>query len=477
MGGCASRGWSGPEEAELDALLSTAPFDGVHWGILVFDPATGDTLVSRDAGRRFVPASNQKILTTVGALLTWGPEHRFATELWSTSGPPVDGVLEGDLVLPGTGDPTLSERFHEEPGAALAALADSLARVGVRSVRGSLVVDASRWDSTSVDPTWMVGDLPYRYASTGGAFAVEEGVTTVRVRGGRIGQPAEVSWLPIGDPGFLRSEVRTVEADDSTADVDVGWLPETRALHLTGTVAAGTVDTVQVATRDPVVEAGRALLGSLRRRGIEVEGGLRMAWDSLEAPSATVRLVRMESPDLMAIAKGILEPSQNWMSEQLLRALGGHAEGVASWRNGRRALSGVLGDSLGVDSLSLHVVDGSGLSAYNLVTPRAVGRILAGVAERPWADAYRDALAAPGEEDSTLENRLEGLEDRIQAKTGTITHVNSLSGYVRTASGRDLVFVVLSNGSGLRSSAIRERVDILLRAIADERPLGVSDPS
>ncbi len=173
----------------------------------------------------------------------------------------------------------------------------------------------------------------------------------------------------------------------------------------------------------------------------------------------------------MEIVAALLKPSQNWMTEQLVHHLGEVETGHASWPDGLDVVRSMMRDSLGVDTLDLHLVDGSGLSAYDLVTPRALGRLLAGVRARPWGAAYRQALAQPGEEESTLENRLEDLGGRVQAKTGTITHVNSLSGYLTTVSGRELVFVLLSNGSGLPSRRVRDALDRIVEALAAERPV------
>jgi D-alanyl-D-alanine carboxypeptidase/D-alanyl-D-alanine-endopeptidase (penicillin-binding protein 4) len=210
--------------------------------------------------------------------------------------------------------------------------------------------------------------------------------------------------------------------------------------------------------------------------------GRHVDWDALEVPAedrpAAVEgimlpdcpdgtlLAQLTSPPLGDIVKGILEPSQNWMTEQLVHALGMELGGMGSWSEGFRVEERFLTRKVGVDSLDLHFRDGSGLSAYNLVTPRAMVRILEFMRESPNADLYRHALAEPGEEESTLENRLSGLEGRLFGKTGTISHVNSLSGYLITSDGRELIFSILTNGSGLPSSAVRQGMDRVVQLIA-----------
>jgi D-alanyl-D-alanine carboxypeptidase/D-alanyl-D-alanine-endopeptidase (penicillin-binding protein 4) len=169
---------------------------------------------------------------------------------------------------------------------------------------------------------------------------------------------------------------------------------------------------------------------------------------------------------MVEIVQAILEPSQNWMAEQLVRTLGAEAGEIGGWREGLRVEEEFLTQEAGIDSLDIYLQDGSGLSAKNLVTPRAMVRLLDYMRSSPNGDLFRAALASPGEQDSTLENRLQGLENRVFAKTGTITHVASLSGYVYTRSGRALIFSILTNGTGLPSRVVRSGIDRIIEIIA-----------
>mgnify|MGYP006278925973 CR=1 FL=1 len=489
---------------EMDRVITTPPLDQVHWGVLVMDPASGEVLYSRNAHRKFVPASNMKILATATALSLLGPEYRYRTEIWGVGElEGAEGVLDGDLVLRGVGDPTLSPRFYPSATAPLDSLARGLRSRGVERVEGSLVVDASAWDSTSVPGSWMVGNLPWRYAATGGAFTIGEGEMVVEVTGAREeGGPARVRWWPPTEPDFFTAAFVTTHPDSST-EMEVHYLPESRRLRVEGRVPAGTVDTVSVAQRDPVRLAAAALLRTLEEAGIAVEGGLRIGWEPGEplgpgpclsgrvppeppeepargqAPAADLDpqlllprcpgsqpLTSLTSPPLSEIVEAILEPSQNWMTEQLLRTLGMERGLEGSWREGFRVERTFLVEEVGVDSLDFTFRDASGLAAYNLVTPRGLVEILRYMHRSPHARLYRRALAEPGEEEGTLRSRLSGLEGRVFAKTGTITHVNSLSGYLVTRQGRELIFSVLTNGSGLPSGLVREGIDRVVRAAA-----------
>ncbi|HSG09087.1 MAG TPA: D-alanyl-D-alanine carboxypeptidase/D-alanyl-D-alanine-endopeptidase [Longimicrobiales bacterium] len=481
--GCASLG--GPGHAsyrkQIDAVLDAPPLDQVHFGILAVDAASGRTLYARDAHRKFVPASNQKILVTSAALSLLGPGYRYESALWS-DGPFADGVLDGDLVLVGTGDPTLSRPFWPSGEEALQALADSLLAAGVRRVTGALVVDATRWDSTTVGPTWEVEDLPFAYGSTGGAFALDHGEITVVARGGEVeGDPATVSWTPLGSHDFVVAHLSTAPSDSSTR-VRSDYLPESHKLVLEGRVAAAATDTLRFALRDPVRQAVATLARILDQRGIEVDGGSRVTWDATAAVTAACaaggsaacpearRIAGLRSPPLSEIVEAILEPSQNWMTEQLIRTLGAELGDRGSWKAGTDVVTSFLVDEVGIDSLDVAPRDGSGLSAHNLVTPRALVRTLQYMAAGPNGEIYRHAMAEPGEEDSTLERRLTELQGRVFAKTGTISNVNSLSGYLVGQDGREVVFSLLSNGSGLPSSRVRAALDDVIKVLAGIRP-------
>jgi len=472
-GGCATfpRGSGGILREEIDEIISAPPLDQVNWGIQIVDTKRGRILYSRHAHLKFVPASNMKILSTATALSLLGPDYRYETELYGVGSFGEGGrLLQGDLHLRATGDPTLSERFYPSAEAPLDSLAQDLWAAGVRTVTGSLVVDASSWDSTSVPGSWMVQNLSGTSGATGGAFAIAEGVLTVEVTAGsEEGAPAKARWWPFPENESISVSFVTVHPDSSTRGRSIQYLPESRRLKIEGKIQVGKVDTIRVSQRDPVRLASTALLHALERRGIEVRGGVSIAWDVGEPVQVSLdstRLASLTSPPMAEIVKAILEPSQNWMTEQLVRTLGMERGERGSWREGFRVERDFLTQEVGVDSLDITYRDGSGMSAYNLVTPRAVVRILAYMRASSNSGIFRDALASPGEEESTLRSRLLALEGRVFAKTGTITHVNSLSGYVFTDSGRELVFSILTNGSGLSSGVVRAAIDRVIEVAA-----------
>jgi D-alanyl-D-alanine carboxypeptidase/D-alanyl-D-alanine-endopeptidase (penicillin-binding protein 4) len=479
LSACATLGLAGPrvDPAAIDRLLDAPPVDRVHFGVIAVDAESGRVLYERDADQWFVPASNQKIPITAAAWSLLGPDYRFRTELWRT-GATIGGVVEGDLVLVGSGDPSLSRRYWDSGPAALLALADSTAATGIRRVTGALVIDSSAWDSTTVLPTREVADLVFADGATGGAFAIDEGEVVVVARGGdRPGGPAELEWSPRGRDGFVLSRVRTT-TPDSVSPIRASYLPETRRLVLDGAVAPGSLDTLVFAQRDPVRVASAELLRGLVAAGITVDRGWTVRWTDAEpfaagcvAPSIVEcagahRVAGLVSPPLSELVRVVLEPSSNWVAEQLTFTLGAELGGEGSLEEGLDVVARFLVDEVGLDPSEVLARDASGLSAYNLLTPRAIARILLHMAARTDAAAYRAALVQPGEENSTMEERLLDLASRLSAKTGTISNVNSLSGYLVREDGQEVIFSILANGAGLDDETMKSTIDEVVRTLA-----------
>jgi serine-type D-Ala-D-Ala carboxypeptidase/endopeptidase (penicillin-binding protein 4) len=199
----------------VEAILGRPLLNRIHWGIVLLDPVDGRILYERNADLPFVPASNMKIPVTWAALELLGPSHRYVTPFHADA-PPRDGVVQGDLVLRGSGDPSLGPPFHPSAEVALQGVARRLADAGVRRVEGALVVDVSAWDSTSVPTGWLVGNLSRGPAATGGAFAVGNGLMDMTVTGGsRPGEAARITWRPLGTSDFVESRVRTGNAGEA----------------------------------------------------------------------------------------------------------------------------------------------------------------------------------------------------------------------------------------------------------------------
>lgn len=447
----------------IDSIVEAAPVHRASWGILVRDAETGAMLYARNPNRLHIPASNTKIAVATVAMGRLGPDWRYRTEV--LAGPAAtDGARR--LVVIGSGDPTWSTRFHDSVAAPFDSLAAVAARGGVTAV-SELVIDVSRFRDEPVHPTWEVSDLPGVFAPPVDAFAAAEGTFRLAVTAGpTVGAPGRAEAVPP-----LHQPIRaTVVTDTAGAPrvVTTDFRARRDTIYVTARIALGASDTVALAVTRPAETAALALAEALRRRGISV-GSVRVVRDSAElAPlrTGTSTLGALVSAPLSEIVSVIMRPSQNWVSEQVLKTLGAEFAGEGSWAAGLGVERDYLHGVVGVDTGAIFLRDASGMSAQNLLTPEATLAMLAHARTQTWARAYRDSFAQPGLAGSTLSGRLRPLDGRVWAKTGTITNVNSLSGYFTAADGREYLFSVLTSASGQPAATMRSAIDAVVLAMA-----------
>jgi serine-type D-Ala-D-Ala carboxypeptidase/endopeptidase (penicillin-binding protein 4) len=462
-----------PFLATVDSVINTQ-VNNTHWGVEVFDHTNNQLIYGYNSTRQFIPASNTKLVVSAVAMGKLGPEFRYQTPIF-VAGAPGDTAPRGLLIV-GQGDPTMSGRFNGgDDFAVVKMLADSMYAKGIRRISGDIVVDASFFTPERVHSTWEIGDLPWYYAAPTSAFAIAEGALRLIVRAGAAaGAPPTVSVVGanVPLPVVMRAMTDTIGAGVSV-DVDYEAWPDT--LVITGRLGANRADSSWIAIPDQATFAAQSLREALMRRGITTTGAVRIARDTAAAREMraafvnTRPLVTWTSPPIKEIIAGILKPSQNWIAEQVLRTLGARFGNEGSWASGIRVERRYLIDVARVDSTGFALRDGSGLSAQNLLSPRATLQLLEHARQASWGADFRAALPAPGMRGGTLSSRLPGLETRLAAKTGTIANVNSLSGYLRTADNRDLTFAIYTNGSGRSSAEVRRAIDRIVNAMAQER--------
>ncbi len=451
-----------------DSLVSQPAFRNAHFGILIVDPTSGDTLYSRNAGKLFMPASNQKLITGAVALARLGPDYRFRTEVatvTSVRDAPalLGGTLRGDLVVTGFGDPTVSDHAQVDAMAPLHAIADSLLAHGVRRINGRVLAGADNLPGPSLGFGWAWDDLPYPYSAGVDELYFNEGFTRIIVHGGsRPGAPARVVTRPARTFPALTLDVTTV-APGSTPrpELEVESTADGLGAVVTGTIAAGDSAVLQVTFRDQTAAYLAALNEALADRGIRVDGRGTTPPDSVIAHVGSPLFVVL-SPPLRDIMPLLQKPSQNQIAELLLRALGRELTGSGSADSGRAVIERQL-LAWGAQPDGFVIRDGSGLSRHDYLSPETIIRVLDVMTRDPSFQVYYDALPIAGV-DGTIENRMRGTpaQGNVHAKTGYIDRARSLSGYVTTANGKRLLFSILANNW---TTSVRE-VEAVQDAIA-----------
>ena len=452
---------SGSLSERLDAALAHRGLRGARIAALVVDRADGHVLYAHDPDRALVPASNLKLLTALAALSTFGPAHRFTTEILVDAEPGPEGEVKR-LYVRGGGDPALTS---EE----LWRLAADLRSLGLSRVQDGIVLDASYFDDERWHPSW--GSVSARaYYAPVSALSVNYGAFAVRAAAGAApGDPVEVALDP--PVSFLRlaNRARTGPARGrSSLSVERQAAGAFEEVIVSGQMRAGSEPKVQRrSVIDPVAYAGAVLRMQLEANGIAVQGTTRRGL----VPAAAVSLLRFEGKPLAEIVRLFLKYSNNMIAESLVKAMGAHAEAApGSWRTGIAAMRREL-EGLGLAVDRVNFVDGSGLSYANRVPPRSLVEALL-LGERSFRFGPEFVAALPiAAADGTLEERVEGAAYGVRAKTGLLTRVTGLSGYARLPEGRVAVFSILANGYRGGAEAALDGVDGFVAAlVAAESP-------
>lgn len=450
--------------ARLDAALATRALRGARTAALVVAREDGGVLYARNPDRALVPASNLKILTAIAALAMFGPAHRFTTELLAEGPPDSEGAI-GVLSVRG-GDPALtSEQVWR--------LAADLRRLGLRRVRGGLLLDDSAFDGEHWNPSWgkvsarayhaPVGALTVNY----GAFAVEVGAGT------KPGDPVRVFVDPPLPLFRVSNRARTgPEGARNSLRVERGAADGFEHLVVSGVVPAGSPpETYHRSVRNPARYAGGVIRAQLEANGIAVEGEMRAGI----APDSAAPLLVFEGKPLGQVVRLLAKFSNNAIAESLLKAMGARATGgPGSWESGLVAMRDQL-VAAGLDMRGVTLADGSGLSYENRVPPRALVEALR-LADGSFRFGPELVAALPiAGADGTLEERAEGAAHAVRAKTGLLTRVTALSGFAQLGDGAQAVFSVIVNGYRGSDEAAMEALDRFVSELTGD--VGERSPS
>ncbi|MDB4875789.1 MAG: D-alanyl-D-alanine carboxypeptidase/D-alanyl-D-alanine-endopeptidase [Gemmatimonadetes bacterium] len=496
LGGCAAtRSTAGPSPAQatrganaaltgmIDSMVNTAEFRNANWGVLIVDPLAHDTLYSHNAPKLFMPASNEKIVTSSVSLEQLGPEFRFRTVL-AARGAVADGTLNGDLAVIGRGDPTASNHMLGDAMIPLRGIADSLWQRGVRHITGSVVAAGDAFPGAVAGFGWPWDQLDANSFAGADELLFNEGLTNVIVRAGaQPGAVATAETRPARTFPALRVNVVTV-ARDSAAGAGRGGRgggrgaggtgtrvsahndTSTSAVIVRGQIAVGDSVTLTVSQHDPDAAYVAALTEALHDRGIAVDG---RSFASAEAAQRTDSLFTIVSVPLREILPALMKPSQNQIAEVLLRTLGLERAGVGTADSGRRVVERQFA-AWNIPADGYVIRDGSGLSRNDYLSPEAIVSILDVMRRSPNFDLFFQSLPIAGV-DGTIRTRFKGTpaEGNLHAKTGTLSNARSLSGYVRTADGRLLEFSILCNNWTAPQASVDRVADAIGVALAGLR--------
>ncbi|MCU1284226.1 MAG: D-Ala-D-Ala carboxypeptidase [Acidobacteriales bacterium] len=504
---------------KIDELLVDPEVARGFWGINIVSLQSGQTVYEQNADKLFTPASNTKLFTTAAALAMLGPDYRYHTTVESSATIDKHGRLTGDLILVGRGDPNLSGRVlpyfqrtqrTTPPLKLLEDLADQVVAKGLKTVDGDLVGDDTFYSFERFGEGWSQDDLMWEYGAPVSALTLNDNVIFVNVLpSGKIGDKAFVKFDPDSTYYEVNNQITTLAAGSGPRKISMDRQPGSRQLTMWGTIPMDDPgDSEGLAIEDPADFAAQVFRTMLEKRGVTIHGKQRTnhaylanlpipvaatttapavgsaltspvpkgggAETLLSAVPPRTVLASRDSGPLSDDLRVINKISQNLHAELTLRLLG-HEKGTGpTLEAALEVLRNVL-TSAGIAPEEYVFFDGSGLSRQDLVSPRAVVKLLR-FADSPntaatWRDAFRSTLPVGGE-DGSLADRFKGTpaQDHVWAKTGTLGHVNALSGYAQTSSGEPLAFSIICNNHKLKSKGATKIMDQIVELFVDDVP-------
>ncbi|PKL82096.1 MAG: D-alanyl-D-alanine carboxypeptidase/D-alanyl-D-alanine-endopeptidase [Ignavibacteriae bacterium HGW-Ignavibacteriae-3] len=432
---------------QLDDYFNDPNFSGATWGVLVKSLKTGEVLYKRNADKLFSPASDMKLFTSSAALLLLGPEFSYETHLL-INGDLDRGVLKGDLIIQGSGDPSLSNRFDEGyPTKIFEKWADTLKAKGIWIINGNIVGDDSAFDDIGYGRGWMWDYESEWFAAPSGALSYNDNNITVKIEPGEANFPAKVTLIPYTKFVTLIPKVGTLNESGETR-ISVKRLRGTNHIEVKGVVRSDSNPIQEnVSITDPTMFFLTVLREVFERKGIVVRGNtinLNSYEKNIISDDLTPVYVHKSVP-LKKIIKELNKNSNNFYAEQLLKTIGLEIYNFGSIENGVKA-SQELFNTMGINTENMVMADGSGLSLLDLVTPRQIVNLLSFMYKTDEFSKFYESLPIGGV-DGTLINRMKktSAENNVRAKAGYNNNVSSLSGYLKTLSGEQIAFSIIVN--------------------------------
>ncbi len=454
-----------PLQNAIDHIINQVD-PNINMGMVVVDLNTGETLYQKNSSRAFVPASNMKLFSDAAALMALGPDYRFRSQL-TTDAPVIDqGVLKGAIYLHLPGDPSLTQEHIDQ-------LLSPLATWGVKRIEGNVVLVSNNSVVNAYAPGRMASDFKYSYGAPIAPLVLDENRLTVTVNPSyRAGSAAFVELNDLHSSLFLDNQVKTT-ANASGCGVDFSMDPNN---HLTvrGCVGVGQWAVQQrIAIRNPLRYAQDLVRQHLSNLNIKLDGQVVLG----NAPNASLLLSSHASKPINQLMADTLKPSDNLYADSLFLHAATKLNGAPlNWDQAQPVVKNFLQQQTGISLQSAVLTDGSGLSRNDLLTTQQTVDLLRFLHDRfPLAYEYIAALPIAGS-DGTLQRRFRkpSQQGLLRAKTGTMTGVMSLSGYLYTANAHTLAFAIFINKKPGTKPAVsgryRSMVDTLCDFLLKQKP-------
>lgn len=430
----------------------------INVGIDIREANTGRIVFQRNASRYYKPASNLKVLTAVAGIDFLGPNYRYQTSLL-TDGHIKNHTLNGNLYIKFSGDPTLTTSNLKN-------LFVALKKKGVTNISGNLYVDNTVFDSNNIGPGWMWDELRFCYAAPVNGVIINHNCMPFQIYPDKkLGRKAHVSMPSDYQYIQVNNDVTTVHhSKQASCPLEMN-VTENNQLSLSGCLAPGKYKTsLEAAAKNINVYVAALLKRIIQSSNISLKGHIATNHTSKQLKT----LVTHNSNTLASFVKTMLKKSDNVIANALYKTIGAsYYHNAASWSESQKAELALLHKYTGMPADEVTAVDGAGLSRYSQITPNALAKVLTGAYKGKYFSTLYNDLPISGM-DGTLKYRMgsKSMLGKVHAKTGSMTGVKTLAGYVKTRHHDTLAFVILVNGFSGSSYKYRRLQDNIVTYLA-----------
>lgn len=432
---------------QLDDSFNDPNFGNSFWGVLVKSLKTGEILYKRNADKLFIPASNTKLFTSAAALSLLGSDFVYQTSLFA-NGIIRNNKLLGDLIIQGSGDPTISNRFiNGNITSIFEAWADSLISKGINEISGNLFGDDASFDNFGSGKGWLIDNESAWFSAPSGALSFNDNTVMIEVKPSEINFPAEIRVIPNTKFVTIMQKVITVD-NNSLQTIKISRLRGSNLISVNGAIKKDSKPVIEyVSISDPTLFFLTVLREVFEQKGIVVKGkvgSISISEKIIIAENLSLMFTH-ESVPLHMIVKELNKNSNNFYAEQILKTIGLEVYSYGSAENGVKACKELFA-TMGINPDNMIMVDGSGLSRLNLVSPRQIVNLLTFIYSSDQSSPFYYSLPLGGV-DGTLVNRMKrtSAENNVRAKAGFNENVSALSGYLKTVEGETLAFSMIVN--------------------------------
>lgn len=460
-------------QKETDRLINQKFLDNAFWGIQIQSLKNGDILYSHHAKKNLIPASNMKIFTSVFALDKLGPDFQYTTTVYLHGRFEDDTTFSGNVILRGMGDPTISGRFFDNKiTKVLEDWADSLAAKKIKIIHGRIIGDDNFFGDDELGKHWEWDEESYWYSAQVSGLSFNDNCVNWYVTPAQIGQPAKIQLAPGTSYVTIDNRITTVAGSSESQEIEFTRERSSNLIRASGKITANSdVQVGYVTVENPTLFTATVMKEVLQKKGIQVDSA-SVDIDNLtsytyhDSDTTVMRIAVYQSPKLDEILKIVNKRSQNLFAEQLLRTV---AAVIDSDGTGRRALQSERAflKEIGISPDKMYIMDGSGYSRTNLVTPESIVALLKFIRQHKYWKVFYESLPKAGMERS-LNHRMKNTpaEGNVRAKTGTLDNVSTISGFVKTADGEEMVFSIMCNNFSVDNLEVQKVQDAILVNLA-----------